>query len=144
MQIAEILKTKGETVVTVQPEQPVAAAVRLLVQHRIGALVVVGNGEMQGIISERDILRLTDADPTRLSTLRVGEVMTKELVVGVKDDEIQYVMEIMTKNRIRHLPIVDQGRLVGILSIGDVVNALRNGLEAENRYLRDYVQGVYG
>jgi CBS domain-containing protein len=63
--------------------------------------------------------------------------------VGVPDDDISYVMEILTKNRVRHLPIISDNRLVGIVSIGDVVNAVRSGLEAENRYLREYVQGVF-
>jgi CBS domain-containing protein len=69
--------------------------------------------------------------------------MTRELVVGLAEDEIDYVMQILTQNRVRHLPIVEDDRLIGIVSIGDVVNAVRSGLEAENRYLRDYVQGAF-
>jgi CBS domain-containing protein len=143
MQIADILRTKGDTVEIIAPDRPVSAAVALLVQHRIGALVVQAGDEVVGIISERDILRLADKDAARLAEIPVSRVMTRELVVGVPDDDIMYVMEILTKNRIRHLPIVAGGRLVGIVSIGDVVNAVRSGLEAENRYLREYVQGVF-
>jgi CBS domain-containing protein len=143
MKIADILQSKGHDVVTIGPERSVADAIRLLVEHRIGAVVVVQRGEIQGILSERDILNLADADPGRLKLLRVGEVMTHDLVVGLADDEIDYVMQILTQNRIRHLPIVDDGQLIGSVSIGDVVNALRSGLEAENRYLREYVQGVF-
>jgi CBS domain-containing protein len=143
MQIADILRTKGDTVEIIAPDEPVSAAVALLVRHRIGALVVQAGDEVVGIISERDILRLADRDAARLGDIPVARVMTRELVVGVPDDDIMYVMEILTKNRIRHLPIVAGGRLVGIVSIGDVVNAVRSGLEAENRYLREYVQGVF-
>jgi CBS domain-containing protein len=143
MLIADILRTKGDKVEIIAPDRPVSAAVALLVQHRIGALVVQAGDEVVGIISERDILRLADKDAARLADIPVSRVMTRELVVGVPDDDIMYVMEILTKNRIRHLPIVAGGRLVGIVSIGDVVNAVRSGLEAENRYLREYVQGVF-
>jgi CBS domain-containing protein len=143
MQIADILRSKSNAVVTVAPDQPVSGAIALLVDHGIGSLVVQAGGEIVGIITERDILRLANRDAARLAEIPVSRVMTRELVVGVPDDDIQYVMEILTKNRVRHLPIIADGRLVGIVSIGDVVNAVRNGLEAENRYLRDYVQGVF-
>ncbi|MGH7503300.1 MAG: CBS domain-containing protein [Longimicrobiales bacterium] len=143
MQIADILRSKGNTVITISADLSVAAAIELLVEHSIGALVVQSGGDIVGIISERDILRLANHDAARLSTIPISRVMTRELVVGLPDDDIQYVMEILTRNRIRHLPIVAEGRLAGIVSIGDVVNAVRNGLEAENRYLREYVQGVF-
>lgn len=142
MKVSEILSAKGSGVTTIRPDRTVCDAIRLLVKERIGAVVVVDGEEIAGILSERDVLRLTDEDPSRLSALLVGDVMTRDLVVGETGDEIDYVMEILTRNRIRHLPIVESGRLAGILSIGDVVNALRRGLEAENRYMRDYVQGV--
>lgn len=143
MKIADILRTKGRDVVTIAPDQRVSEAIRLLVQHRIGALVVTDSGGIRGIISERDVLRLTAADPARLGEQLVGDVMTREVVVGVAEDDMDYVMEILTRNRIRHLPIIEDERLVGIVSIGDVVNAVRTGLEAENRYLREYVQGAF-
>ena len=75
--------------------------------------------------------------------MKVEEVMTKDVVVALLDDSVDYVMEIMTKNRIRHLPSVDQGWMQGILSIGDVVNAKRQKVEAENTYMRDYIRGVF-
>jgi CBS domain-containing protein len=142
MKIRDILRSKGREVVTVGPDRTVADAIGLLVEHGIGALVVVEGIEIRGIVSERDILGLAATDASRLSQLRIADQMTTDLVVGVEDDDIDYVMEIMTRNRVRHLPIVADRRLVGIVSIGDVVNALRRGLEAENRYLRDYVQGT--
>ena len=94
------------------------------------------------ILSERDVLRLGTRDPTALATTAVGEVMTTELVVCVADDDMEYAMNVMTRNRIRHLPIVEDGTLAGIVSIGDLVNASRKVAEFENRYLRDYIQGA--
>ncbi|MCI0436559.1 MAG: CBS domain-containing protein [Gemmatimonadetes bacterium] len=142
MNVSDILRNKGSGVTTIEPDRTVAMAIRLLVKHRIGAVVVVEHDTICGILSERDVLRLTDRDPSLLHTLTVAEAMTRDLVIGEPGDDIGYVMEILTKNRVRHLPIVEEGRLAGILSIGDVVHALRSGLEAENRYLRDYVQGT--
>lgn len=142
MKISDILRNKGHDVVTIPPDRRIDEAVALLMEHRIGAVVVIEGDEIRGILTERDVLRVAADDPVRLTRDRVADHMTADLVVGVADDEIDYVMEILTRNRIRHLPVVDDGRLIGILSIGDVVNALRRGLESENRYLRDYVQGI--
>jgi CBS domain-containing protein len=143
MRIRDILRTKGHDVVTVGPDQPVLAAVRILAEHRIGALIVRSRDQVEGIISERDILNLAASDPARLTSERVADVMTTEVIVGVPEDDLDYVMNIMTQNRIRHLPIVDEdGGLVGMVSIGDVVNAVRRSVEAENRHLKEYIQGV--
>jgi CBS domain-containing protein len=143
MRIRDILRTKGSNVITVAPDQTVLAAVRILAEHHIGALVVRSGDEVQGIISERDVLNLAAGDPARLGTARVSEVMTSNVIVGVPEDDLDYVMNIMTENRIRHLPIVDEdGDLAGMVSIGDVVNAVRRSVESENRHLKEYIQGV--
>jgi CBS domain-containing protein len=142
MKISDLLRTKGVDVVTIRSDSTLADAIRLLVRHRIGAVVVVDSDVIRGILTERDVLRIAARDSALLARDSVEAHMSSELVVGVSDDDIDYVMEIMTKNRIRHLPIVEDGRLVGLISIGDVVNALRSGLESENRYLRDYVHGI--
>ncbi len=144
MKIRDILRTKGNDVICVAPDQPVVAAVKILSEHRIGALVVRSGEEIRGIVSERDLLNLVARDALAVAGARVEEIMTSDLIVGVLDDEIDYVMAIMTQNRIRHLPIVTDGRLDGILSIGDVVNAVRKSVESENRHLKDYIHGVAG
>lgn len=141
MRIREVLDRKGRDVVTISSERTVRDAVALLVEHHIGALVVVDEGEVEGIISERDALRLAARDPEGWPGRRVAEVMTEELLVGVEGDDLDYVREIMTDNRIRHLPIVEDGDLKGIVSIGDVVKASRRDVKAENRYLRRYIRG---
>lgn len=142
MRIREIIQTKGAFVVTVDPDRSVLDAMKVLVEHGIGAVVVMSGDEIAGIMSERDVLRLGASSPASLETTRVGEVMTRDLIVAVPDDDLDYAMQVMTKNRIRHLPIVEGGRLAGMLSIGDVVNAARRTVESENRHLRDYIQGI--
>ncbi|MFC1575296.1 CBS domain-containing protein [Gemmatimonadota bacterium] len=143
MKIKAVLDEKGYDVVTVPPSFPLSDAMGLLVEHNIGSLVVAQDKEVKGILTERDILRLAADDPGKMAGLKVEEVMTRDVVVGLLDDTVEYVMEIMTQNRIRHLPVVDDGWMQGILSIGDVVNAVRKRMEAENRYLRDYIRGDY-
>lgn len=144
MKIRDILRTKGNEVITVAPDQPVRAAVRVLSEHRIGALVVRSGEAVHGIISERDVLNLVARDPERVDATPVEEIMTRDVIVGVPDDDLDYVMNIMTQNRIRHLPIVTDMGLEGIVSIGDVVNAVRRSVESENRHLKDYIHGVAG
>ncbi len=141
MKIREILTVKGSDVVTAPPDIPVLDAMRVLVEHNIGSVVVVADDTVQGILTERDVLRLGAEEPERLSATPVREVMTTDLLVGTPDDDTHYCMDVMTENRIRHLPVMEDGRLQGIVSIGDVVNACRRDAEWENRHLKDYIRG---
>lgn len=141
MKIHDILQRKGRDVVTAGPGQSVLEAMRILVEHNIGSVVVTEADEIVGILTERDVLRLGSRDPSLLASTRVRAAMTTDLVIGVGDDDIHYVMNVMTENRIRHLPIVEEGALIGIVSIGDLVNACRREAEVENRYMRDYIRG---
>jgi CBS domain-containing protein len=143
MKIRELLEKKGYEVVTVPPTLPFQDAMRLLVEHNIGSVVVAEDQVVQGILTERDVLRLAAKDPAAMTSLKVEDLMTRDVVVGLPEDTVDYVMEIMTRNRIRHLPVVDDGWMHGILSIGDVVDALRTKVEVENRYMRDYIQGKF-
>jgi CBS domain-containing protein len=141
MRVREILRTKGSDVVTVSPAVTVLEAMRLLVRHNIGA-VVVFDGAVCGILTERDILRLGAENPQRLVASRVEELMTRDVLTGSLDAELHEVMDIMTERRIRHLPIMGAHELEGMISIGDVVNALRRSSEAENRHLHAYIAGT--
>jgi CBS domain-containing protein len=143
MKIRELLEKKGYEVVTVPPTLPFQDAMRLLVEHNIGSVIVAEDQVVQGILTERDVLRLAAKDPAAMTSLKVEDIMTRDVVVGLPEDTVDYVMEIMTRNRIRHLPVVDDGWMHGILSIGDVVDALRTKVEVENRYMRDYIQGKF-
>ena len=143
MKIRNLLRTKGHEVVTVPPSFPLQDAIKLLVEHNIGSLVVAQKAVVMGILTERDILRLASEGCARMERMKVEEVMTRDVIVGLPDDSLDYVMEIMTRNRIRHLPVVDDGWMQGIVSIGDVISALGKNVAVENRYMRDYIQGKF-
>ena len=152
MRISDILNEKGSGVVTVGADETIHHAISRLNQYRLGALVVTGKGdEIAGIITERDILRVCGSRCAHLDKKPapgepdcpslVEDAMTKDIVIGVPDDDLNYAMGIMTKNRIRHLPIMDNEKLVGIISIGDLVNAHFEEKVLENRTLKEYIQG---
>lgn len=142
MTIDEILRRKGRDVVTIAPSETVLGAVQRLVEHDIGSLVVLEDGGPVGIITERDVLRLAARGPGRLAATRVTDVMTRAMITAEPGDGVKAIMDVMTEERIRHLPVLEVGRLVGIVSIGDLVNACRASAEDENRHLRRYIQGV--
>ncbi len=131
MNIKRILATKGVNVVTTRPDQSIREAIALLAQYNIGALVVVDEANRPvGILSERDITRALARDENILSK-SVSELMTKNVITGLPQDDIISVANTMTEKRIRHIPIVEQGKLVGIISIGDVVKAQRDQYKGE-------------
>ncbi len=141
MKIRDILHGKGTEVATISPEATIHEAMTALVSRRIGSLVVTDEKrKILGIITERDILRECTARSERIKETLVREVMTPDLIIGVPDDEVSYVMGIMTQNRIRHLPVMTDEHLEGLISIGDVVKAQLEETEFENRYLKDFIQ----
>lgn len=142
MRIRDILRRKGGDVVTIGPDRTVLEAIRLLVERNIGSLVVVADDGVRGIITERDVLRLTAQRPDDFGDLPVEEVMTREVLTGQPDDEIRQVMSVMTENRVRHLPIVGPAGLRGLVSIGDVVLELQQVVEKENDHLKRYIEGT--
>jgi CBS domain-containing protein len=123
MKIDTILATKGSKVVTARPEQTIKEIIALLTQYNIGALVVLdGAGKPIGIVSERDIIHEAARNDQVLAQT-VDKVMTRNISTGSPHDELESVSRTMTEKRFRHLPIMDQGKLVGIVSIGDIVKA---------------------
>ena len=142
MTIAKILSRKGAAVVTIGPDATVLEAMRLLMKHRIGGVVVVTGRAPVGILTERDVLRLGAEDPEQLAARSVESAMTRELITGSPEDTLHRVMAVMTEHRIRHLPVVVGGELAGIVSIGDVVDAARRAAEEENQQLRAYIRGA--
>ncbi|HUV31583.1 MAG TPA: CBS domain-containing protein [Acidobacteriota bacterium] len=144
MQVKDILRTKTREVVTTPPETSVRQAMELLLNNRVGCLPVVDDsGRLRGIISDKDIFKRAYKDPGSFQGASVGELMTTDLIVGVPDDEIGYIAGIMTNNRIRHIPIVERDRLVGLVSIGDVAKTQMDDIKTENRYLKQYLNGSY-
>ena len=131
MNITTILATKGDTAVTIRPEQSIREALALLARHNIGALIAVDDaGKPVGILSERDIVREAAKNETCFGC-RVGDLMTRNVITGQPHDDLTTVSYTMTEKRIRHLPVVDKGRLVGIISIGDVLKAQRDQYQGE-------------
>lgn len=144
MNVAAMLARKSsDRIVTVSSDRTVLEAVHVLVEHGIGSLLVVDDDELAGIITERDVLRCCADDPATMARTKVADVMTRELVVATPEDDVEELMATMTRNRIRHLPVLVEGRLEGILSIGDVVESQLHDMKSENRHLRRYIAGSY-
>ena len=145
MLLQSILQRKGSMVYTIRPDATLQDVLYRLVHHGIGALVVTSTGEQDGevlgIITERDILRTCASGRWPLSALRVADFMTRQLFTGSPEDPIEEAMRLMTEKRIRHLPVLSKGRLVGLVSIGDVVKAQHDLLAVENRFMKDYIRG---
>jgi CBS domain-containing protein len=141
MTVSTILAAKGHDVVTTQPHRTLQETAKVLAERRIGAILVTGaDGLLKGILSERDIVRaVANAGPDALKH-PISQHMTTNVVTCEETDLISDVMEEMTKGRFRHLPVVKDGKLNGMISIGDVVKQRIADTEAESRSLRDYIQ----
>lgn len=144
MHVSDILKNKGSDVVTTGPDETVAATALLLNAKRIGAVVVCDvTGAVAGIISERDIIHAIAVNGERALAMAVREVMTREVTSCTTDDTIAAIMKTMTERRFRHLPVIEDGALRGMVSIGDVVKHRLEETEMEARVLRDYVLAAH-
>jgi CBS domain-containing protein len=138
MKVEGILKAKGRAVETTGPQTPVGIAIRRLTTMGIGALVVSADGKrVDGVISERDIVRALNKHGAQLLEMEVGEVMSRRVPSCSPDDSIHRVMAEMTRTRNRHLPVVSDGKLCGLVSIGDVVKYRLDEMELETNVLRD-------
>jgi CBS domain-containing protein len=143
MHVAVVLKRKGNRIVSAAPDDSVAAVTRLLTEHRIGAVLVMGDdGQPVGILSERDVVRAIARDGAAALDRPVADLMTRELITAAPDDTVADMMAVMTERRIRHVPIVESGRVIGVISIGDVVKARIDDAELEVESLRGYVAGM--
>ncbi|MFX0576341.1 CBS domain-containing protein [Nocardia nepalensis] len=144
MRIAEILRRKGSDVATVAPETTVRTLLSTLAEHNIGAVVVSPDGNrIVGIVSERDVVRSLHARGAALLDTPVSEIMTVDVHTCAPEDRVDSLRGTMTEHRIRHLPVVRDGRLIGIVSIGDVVKSAISELATERQHLVEYVQGQY-
>lgn len=140
MFVSDILKAKGSGVVSVTAEQSMGEALGLLCQHRIGAVLVLdAAGGIAGILSERDLVRAMQKHGKAVFDRRVGEMMTTPVVTCTPKDHVGAIEGMMTAQRFRHVPVVDQGKVLGIVSIGDVVKSRIQEAEAEVEALRQYI-----
>ncbi|MEX0711879.1 MAG: CBS domain-containing protein [Pirellulales bacterium] len=140
MVLREILREKGAAVHSIGPDATLDNVVQKLVEFNCGSLVVCREDRMVGIITERDILRFCAARRMPLDACRVEGTMTGDVVTGKPGDSVEHTMGLMTEKRIRHLPILEDGRLCGLISIGDVVKAQHRIMAIENQYLKTYIQ----
>jgi CBS domain-containing protein len=142
--IKEVLANKGTDVFMVKPTNTVYEAIQEMVSHNVGAVLVVSDEEkLLGIFTERDILKQCVRRSDLLKTTDVGSVMTTNLIIGLPDDDVDYLEGVMTANKIRHIPILEDGRIIGIVSIGDLVKSRLRDIQYENRYLKEYILGKY-
>ena len=138
MKIGDVLKRKGSGVVTMRPDSSIDTVVRRMRLERIGAVIISPDGKsVIGILSERDVLHALAEHGTALLALKAEDLMTREVVTCSREDTLQSVMVKMTQRRIRHLPVVEQGQLAGIVSIGDAVKSRLEEVELEANVLRD-------
>ena len=142
MLIAEVLRRKGNDVATVPPTATISEVLEQLAHHGVGALVVSAEGRtVDGIISERDVVRALATHGRDVVDQPASTVMTSEVVTCSETATIEQLMDEMTERRFRHVPVTEDGRLIGIVSIGDVVNARVRTLETETRQLTNYISG---
>jgi CBS domain-containing protein len=142
MTIAAILQTKGKDVLTIQADASVRDAVALLAERRIGALPVVRGDEVAGIMSERDVIYCLRSDGAAVLDWPVERIMTAPAITVERDHQVMGALSLMTKRRIRHLPVVEGGRIIGIVSIGDLVKYRMDKIEAEAAQMLSYIQGA--
>ena len=141
MKLKDIVKAKGSTVFSIHPDKTVKDAIDMLIQYNIGSLLVIDDAKPVGIFTERDILRICATDAERLDDIIVRDVMTGNLIIGQLDDEVEDVMQVMTDRRIRHLPILQEGYVAGMISIGDLVKSQHDEKDVTIHYLKDYITG---
>jgi CBS domain-containing protein len=139
MRIADVLRNKGGAVATIRPDATVADLLAGLAERNIGAMVVVGDRGLEGIVSERDVVRQLHAQGSAVLDRPVSKIMTSVIATCAKTDTIDAISALMTENRVRHVPVLDNDKLMGIVSIGDVVKNRIDELVSEHAQLQSYI-----
>ena len=139
MRIADVLRTKGSAVATIAPDVPVSELLRALAEHNVGAIVVVGPSGVAGIVSERDVVRRLHETGVDLLSSPVSAIMTADVFTCTPSDTVDSLTVVMTERRFRHVPVLSDGQLVGIVSIGDVVKSRIGQLEQSQDQLQAYI-----
>ena len=140
MTVRSILDSKGHQVLSVEPDANLSAAVKILGGKKIGAVLVMSEGRIEGILSERDIVRVLSERGAAVLEEPVSGVMTRKVVSCRQSDTVAAIMEMMTFRKFRHLPVVEDGKVVGLISIGDIVKRRVQEYETEQEALRDYIK----
>jgi CBS domain-containing protein len=140
MTVRAILDSKGHHITGVEPAAKLSAAIKILADKKIGAVLVMGNGRIEGILSERDIVRVLGERGAAVLDEPVSDVMTRKVVSCRESDTVSAIMEMMTLGKFRHLPVVEDGNVVGLISIGDIVKWRVREFETEQEALREYIK----
>jgi CBS domain-containing protein len=140
MTVRSILNTKGHQVMSVEPDARLSAAIKLLSENKIGAVLVMNQNRLEGILSERDIVRVLGDRGAAVLEEPVAQVMTRKVVTCKETDTVAELMEIMTTGKFRHLPVLENSKVVGLISIGDIVKWRVREYESEQEALRDYIK----
>ena len=140
MTVRAILDTKGHHITSVEPDVKLSVAIKMLGERKIGAVLVMSHGRVEGILSERDIVRVLGERGARVLEEPVSAVMTRKVVSCRQSDTVASIMEMMTLGKFRHLPVIEEGMVVGLISIGDVVKWRVREFENEQEALRDYIK----
>ena len=144
MLVKNLLESKPKEIVSAAPDTSVEDAMDVLIQKNIGCLPVLDDeGELVGIVSDKDIFRKIHETRGEYHALKVVDVMSTNLIVGLPDDDITYIAGIMRKNWIRHVPIVKEGEVIGLVSLRDILKTTSRTTDIENRYLKMYMDGLH-
>ena len=139
MRIGDVLANKGAAVVTISPDATVSELMAGLSEHNIGAMVVMGPNGVEGVVSERDVVRQLHANGANMLLRPVSSIMTALVATCTKADSVDAISVLMTEHRVRHVPVVEDGKLVGIVSIGDIVKSRIEQLQHEHEQLQSYI-----
>ena len=140
MTVRAILDSKGHQIQSVEPETKLSAAIKLLSEKKIGAVLAMSKGRIEGILSERDVVRVLGERGAGVLDEPVSAVMTRKVISCKPSDTVSAIMEMMTLGKFRHLPVIHDGSVVGLISIGDIVKQRVHEYESEQEALRDYIK----
>ncbi len=141
LQVKHLLQDKGGQIWSIEPDQPVLEAIRLMAEHYIGALMVMAGAELVGMLSERDYARKVILKGRSSRDTAVREIMTAAVVTVTPNDTVEHCMHLCTDSRVRHLPVLEEGKVVGLVSIGDLVKATIDEQSAQIEHLERYIAG---
>ena len=144
MFVKELLKSSPKDIITIDPSTDLWKAMETLISNKIGCLPVLdSSGTLVGILDDQDIFRAVYENQDNFEKFTAGDLMTSDLIIGMPGDDLNYIAGLMAKNNIRYVPIMDDRKMVGLVSPGDVVKAQMTHIEIENRYLKMYMEGTH-